>query len=144
MSSKALIESIARSAEKLIAENRRLRGEVGKLDAARERLRDENRRLAAENATLERRLAVKELAAGFAGAAGGAGAAGAAGADRSKWSEGGDRSEGNEGNEGGEGDRGGVGYPAPLDRHGVKIARARVNRLMREVDRCIALINAKQ
>ncbi|MDR2912244.1 MAG: hypothetical protein LBV38_02930 [Alistipes sp.] len=28
-----------------------------------------------------------------------------------------------------------------LDRHGVKVARARVNRLVREVDKCIALLN---
>jgi regulator of replication initiation timing len=28
-----------------------------------------------------------------------------------------------------------------MDRHGVKIARARVSRLIREVDRCAALLN---
>jgi regulator of replication initiation timing len=102
MSGKTVIESIAGSAERLIAENRKLRGEVGKLEAAREKLRDENRRLASENAGLERRLAVKELAAGFAG---------------------------------------GAGSVPRLDRQGMKTARARVSRLMREVDRCIGLLS---
>lgn len=97
MSEKALIESIAKGAEKLVADNRRLRGEVAKLEASREKLREENRRLAAENAGLERRVAVKELAAGFAG--------------------------------------------ETHDRQGTKTARARVNRLLREVDRCIGLLN---
>jgi uncharacterized protein YlxW (UPF0749 family) len=100
MSRKAVIESIAKSAERLIAENRRLRGEVEKLESARERLREENRRLATENAGLERRLVVRELAAGFAGGDG-----------------------------------------QGLDRRGVKTARARVNRLMREVDKCIGLLS---
>jgi hypothetical protein len=105
MSGKALIESIARGAERLIVENRRLRGEVERLEATRNRLREENRRLTAENAGFERRLAVKDLAAGFSGG----------GADHN-------------------------GVPG-LDRHNAKLARARVNRLMREVDRCIALLN---
>ena len=104
MSGKALIESIAKNAERLIGENRRLRSEVERLEAARERLREENGRLAAENAGLDRRLTVRELAAGFAGADGAGGVAG-------------------------------------LDRRSTKIARARVNRLMREVDRCIVLLN---
>lgn len=86
----------------MIAENRRLRGEVERLEAARNRLKDENRRLAAENAGLERRATVRDLAEGFAG-----------------------RMDNKPG----------------LDRHGAKIARARVNRLMREVDKCIALLN---
>ncbi len=97
MSARSVIDSIARSAEKLIAENRRLRGEVEKLQAARERLREQNRSLEAKNTELERRVAVKELAAGLGG-------------------------ESN----------------AP---HGNKTARARVNRLLREVDRCFALLN---
>lgn len=103
MSSKALIESIAKSAEKLVEQNRRLRSEVERLEAAREKLRNENRRLETENAALGRRIALGELASGFAGHAG---------------------------------------REAPgLDRHGAKIARTRVNRLLREVDRCIALLN---
>jgi phage shock protein A len=117
MSGKALIESIARSAEKLIGENRKLRSEVDRLEASRERLRRENHRLATENATLERRLAVKELAAGFAGGAGSIG------------------------NNGGAGGTGSAENTVRLDRQGTKIARARVNRLMREVDRCIALLH---
>ena len=104
MSGKTVIEGIAKSAERLIAENRKLRAEVEKLEAVREKLRDENRRLASENAGLERRLTVKELAAGFAG-----------GTD--------------------------TGPAHRLDRQGVKTARARVNRLMREVDRCIGLLS---
>ncbi len=35
----------------------------------------------------------------------------------------------------------GTGRTPELDRHGAKIARARMNRLMREVDKCIALLN---
>ncbi len=97
MSGKALIESIAKGAERLIGENRKLRGEVEKLETSRGKLREENRRLTLENAALERQLAVRELADGFSG-------------------------------------------KVP-DGHGMKIARARVNRLMREVDRCIALLN---
>jgi hypothetical protein len=100
MSVKVVIESIAKSAERLIGENRRLREEIGKLEATRERLRGENRRLETLNAELERRLTVKELAAGFAGGSG-----------------------------------------QGLDRHGAKTARARVNRLMREVDKCIGLLS---
>ncbi len=102
MSGKALIESIAKGADRLIGENRRLRGEVGRLEASREKLREENRRLVAENAALERRLVVKDLAAGFAGSAPGV---------------------------------------SGHEPHGTKIARARVNRLMREVDKCIALLH---
>ena len=97
MSGKALIESIARGAERLIGENRRLRSEVERLEASREKLREDNRRLALENAALERRLTIRELADGFSGEVSGG--------------------------------------------HGTKTARARVNRLMREVDRCIALLN---
>jgi cell division septum initiation protein DivIVA len=97
MSGQALIESIAKGAEKLIGENRRLRTEVERLEVAREKLRDENRRLEAQNAALERRVAVKELAAGFS--------------------------------------------DEIPDRQGKKIARARVNRLLREVDKCVALLH---
>lgn len=96
-SKKAVVEAIAKNAQRLIADNRRLRGEVERLALSRESLREENRRLASEMAGLERRLAVKELAAGFSGEATGG--------------------------------------------KGAKTARARVNRLMREVDRCIVLLN---
>jgi predicted nuclease with TOPRIM domain len=99
MSGKALIESIAKGAEKLIGENRRLRAEVEKLEAAREKLREENRKLTAENRMLERKVTVRDLAAGFSGES------------------------------------------ALNDRHGAKIARARVNRLLREVDRCMVLLS---
>jgi FtsZ-binding cell division protein ZapB len=104
MSGKTVIESIAESAERLIAENRKLRVEVEKLEVAREKLRDENRHLTAENAEFSRRLTVKELAAGFAGGMG-------------------------------------TEFGQRLDRQGVKTARARVNRLMREVDKCIGLLS---
>jgi regulator of replication initiation timing len=97
MSGQALIESIAKGAERLIGENRRLRAEVERANASREKLREENRRLTLENAALERRIVIRELAEGFSG-------------------------------------------ETPSG-HGTKIARARVNRLMREVDRCIALLN---
>jgi len=102
MSSKAVIESVAKLAERLIEQNRKLRAELERLGAGRERLRAENQRLTAENALLQRRLAVKELAEGFA--TGGA-------------------------------------APNGLDRRGTRVARGRVNRLLREVDRCIALVN---
>ncbi len=92
MSARSVIDSIARGADKLIGENRRLRREVEKLEAARDRLREENRRLKEEGSRMERRLAVKDLAQGFAG------------------------------------------------RHDEKTARARVNRLLREVDKCMTLI----
>jgi regulator of replication initiation timing len=97
MSGKTLIESIAKGTERLMGENRRLRGEINRLEASRNKLREENHRLAALNATLERRLTVKDLANGFTGQA--------------------------------------------TTRQDAKIARARVGRLMREVDQCIALIN---
>ncbi len=93
MSARSVIDSVARSAEKLIGENRRLRREVEKLEAARDRLREENRRLKQEGGRMERRLAVKELAGGFAG------------------------------------------------QHDQKTARARVDRLLREVDKCMELIS---
>jgi hypothetical protein len=116
MSGRALIESIAKGAEKLVGDNRRLRAEVERLEAAKEKLRLENLRLEAENRALEKRTAVKDLAAGFsgAGAQGGGGAQARAGAQ---------------------------GRAGTNERHGEKIARARVNRLLREVDRCIALLN---
>jgi hypothetical protein len=105
MSGKALIESIARGAERLIVENRRLKSEVERLEASRKKLREDNLRLSTENAGLEQRLTVRNLASGFAGG-------------------------------------GGNRVDAPhLDRHDTKLARARVNRLMREVDQCIALLN---
>jgi hypothetical protein len=97
MSGKALIESVARNVERLVTENRRLKSEMERMEIARGKLREENRRLAALAAELQRRLAVKELAAGFSG--------------------------------------------QPFDRNGTKIARTRVGHLMREIDKCIALLN---
>lgn len=97
MSSKALIEGIARGAERLIADNRRLRAEVARLEGSRDRLREEYRRLLAEKAELARREEVRTLVEGFSG-------------------------------------------EAPT-RAGSSVARTRVNRLIREVDRCIAVLN---
>ncbi len=144
MSGKALIiESIAKSAERLIAENRRLRAEVEKAGAAREKLRSENRRLAAEKAEIERRLAVKELAAGFAG---GPLVNGVAAVKGGPVVNGGSAVNGATGGKTGagvtvDGVNTGAATVSEVDRHGVKLARARVNRLMREVDKCIALLN---
>jgi hypothetical protein len=93
MSGKAIVNSIERNVAQLISENRKLRGEVERLTASRDRLREENRRLATDFSEVERRLVVKELAAGFGS--------------------------------------------------NTKIARARVNRLLREVDKCIGLLRMK-
>lgn len=97
MSRTAILEGIEKKVAKLIADNRRLREERGKLAASRDRAREENRRLTALVADLERRLTVMELREGFAG--------------------------------------------ETVDGKSTKAARARINRLMREVDRCIALVN---
>jgi len=98
MSSKAVIDNIAKLAERLIGQNRKLHTELERSEASRGKLAADNRRLADENAALRHRLEVRELAEGFAGGA--------------------------------------------VDgRDGAKAARARVGRLMREVDRCIALVN---
>jgi hypothetical protein len=107
MSGKAIVNSIERNVAQLIGENRRLRGEVERLTSSRDRLREENRQLATDLSIAERRLTIKELAAGFGGGTGVDGADGAV---------------------------------AGLDRRGTKTARARVNRLLREVDRCIGLL----
>ncbi len=113
MSGKVVVDSIAKNVARLIGENRRLRGEVEKIGASREKLREENRRLAAEVSELERRLTVKELAADFGG-----------------------------GGIGSEGGRAGVsGGSADMNNRSTKVARARVNRLLREVDKCIGLLN---
>ncbi len=92
-----LIDSIERKVARLIAENRRLRDERERLSSSRDKLRIDNRLLAAKIAELERRLAVAELREGFSG--------------------------------------------ETADSKSTKAARARVNRLMREVDKCIALVN---
>jgi hypothetical protein len=120
MSGKAIVSSIERNVAQLIGENRKLRGEVERLAASRDRLREENRSLAAALSTAERRLIIKELAAGFGG--NGVGRSGGDGSGRVA------------------GIDGGGSNPAGLDRRGTKIARARVNRLLREVDRCIGLL----
>jgi len=97
MSSKVVIDNIAKLAERLIGQNRKLRAELDRSESSRGKLAAENSRLATENAALRHRLTVMELAEGFAGAA--------------------------------------------ADGDGTRAARARVGRLMREVDRCIALVN---
>ncbi len=131
MSARSVIDSIARGADKLIGENRRLRREVEKLEAARERLKEENRKLKEDGAKMERRLAVRDLAEGFGGGNGG----------RSN----GGRSNGGGGNGGGNGSNGGGGHGGNGGgSHDNKVARARVNRLLREVDKCIELIGKEQ
>lgn len=97
MARTAIIENIEKKVARLIADNRKLRDDKEKLNAARERLRDENRQLVAKLAEMERKVAILELREGFSG--------------------------------------------ETVDRTSTKAARARVNRLMREVDRCIALLN---
>ena len=126
MSARSVIDSIARGADKLIGENRRLRREVEKLEAARERLKEENRKLKEDGAKMERRLAVRDLAEGFGGGNGGG-------------------SNGRGGNGGGNGSNGGGGHGGNGGgSHDNKVARARVNRLLREVDKCIELIGKEQ
>jgi phage shock protein A len=95
MTAAPIISNIEKKIARLIAENRRLRGEREKWVSAREKLREENAALALRAAEAERRVAVLELRQGFEG--------------------------------GGE-------------RVSNKAARARVNRLMREIDKCIALV----
>lgn len=97
MSSKSLIEGIARGAERLIADNRRLRAEVARLEGSRDRLREEYRRLLVEKAELARRVEVRDLVAGFSG-------------DGSSHSS-------------------------------SSVARTRVSRLIRDIDRCVAILN---
>ena len=104
MSGKVVVDSIAKNVARLIGENRRLRGEVEKVAASREKLREENRRLTAEKAEFERRLTVKELAEDFGGGRG-------------------------------------IDEGGRPDNKNTKVARARVNRLLREVDKCIGLLS---
>ncbi|MBP3356738.1 MAG: hypothetical protein J6K95_06240 [Rikenellaceae bacterium] len=95
MAKTLVIDAIREKVLKLIAENRKLNADYGKVCAQRDRLRAENRELQEQIAKLERRVSVLELSGGLAGGS--------------------------------------------MDR---KRAKARVNRLMREIDRCIALINS--
>lgn len=94
MSKTAVIDAIKAKIDRLVADNRKLRGEYAELSQQRDRLAADNRELTAKAAELEKRIQILELREGMAG---------------------------------GNGD--------------TKAAKARVNRLMREVDRCIALLN---
>jgi predicted nucleic acid-binding Zn-ribbon protein len=94
MSKNAVIGSIREKVRLLIADNRKLRGEVQHSLQQHDKLRGENRALKEELAKAEKRIAKLELQEGLA-------------------SGGGDK----------------------------KAARARVNRLIREVDKCVALLN---
>lgn len=93
MAKNDVIESLVQKVGQLISENERLVAENEALSQRRERLTAENRELKQTMTTLEKRIGVLELGAGFTG--------------------GGD----------------------------TKQAQARINRLMREIDRCIALMN---
>lgn len=88
-----VIVSLRSKINRLIDDNRRLRGECDKLTVQRDKLQQENRELKTRVAQQDRRTAVLEMSKALTD-----------GQDRKK-------------------------------------ARARVNRLMREIDRCIALMN---
>lgn len=94
MTKTAVIESVKGKVDRLIAENRNLRGELDKAIGQRDKLKVQNRDLEQQIARLDKRIEVLELRESMAGGS----------AD-------------------------------------TKVARARVNRLMREVDKCIALLN---
>ncbi len=94
MSKTAVIDTIKAKIERLVADNRRLRGDYAKVVGQRDKAKAENRELAEQVARLEKRIKVLELRESMAGSS-----------------------------------------------EDTKAARARVNRLMREVDKCIALLN---
>ncbi len=94
MPKSAVIGSIREKSRRLIADNRKLRGELQQALAKHDKLRNENRALKEELTKAGKRVAKLELHDGLAN---------------------------------GQGDK--------------KAARARVNRLIREVDKCIALLN---
>lgn len=94
MSKTAVIEAIRNKADRIVADNGRLREELDKASRSRDKLKVENRELTEQIARLEKRIGILELREGMAGGT-----------------------------------------------QNMKQARARVNRLMREVDKCIALLN---
>lgn len=94
MAESQVIHAIREKVDRLVADNRRIRGENDKLAARNEKLKAQNGDLSSRIAELEKRIQVLELREAVSG-----------------------QSE------------------------DMKIARARINRLMREVDKCIALLN---
>lgn len=89
-----IIKAVREKTERLIADNRKLRKELGRVGEQKERLKAERSEMAERIAQMEKRIAVLELKEGMSGNA-----------------------------------------------EDPKLASARVNRLMREVDKCIALLN---
>ena len=94
MSKTAVIDAIRTKIDRLVADNRRLRGDYAKVIEQRDKAKVDNRELTEQIARLEKRVKVLELRESMAGGS-----------------------------------------------EDTKAARARVNRLMREVDKCIALLN---
>ena len=94
MSKSAVIEAIQSKVDRLVADNRRLRGEYETAARQRDKLKADNMELVQQADRLQKRIEVLELRESMAGGS-----------------------------------------------EDTKAARARVNRLMREVDKCIALLN---
>ncbi len=94
MSKTAVIDAIRAKIDRLVTDNRRLRGDYAKAIEQRDKAKAENRELTEQIARLEKRVKVLELRESMTGGS-----------------------------------------------EDTKAARARVNRLMREVDKCIALLN---
>lgn len=94
MSKTAVIDAIKAKIDRLVADNRRLRGDCATVARQCDRAKVENRELTEQIARLEKRIKVLELRESLVGGS-----------------------------------------------EDTKTARARVNRLMREVDKCIALLN---
>lgn len=91
---KALIDSLARKVAGLIDDNRRLRGELGRLTGENDRTVRQRREAEEKIRLLEKRIKTLETAGSFVG-----------------------------------------------NRDDNRAARLRVNKLLREIDRCIALMN---
>lgn len=65
MSEKSILDGLQRATQRLIADNRRLRGEVERLREGRVRAVAENKRLEEVVKELDKKLTVKELAGSF-------------------------------------------------------------------------------
>ncbi len=94
MSKTAVIDAIRAKIDRLVTDNRRLRGDYAKAIEQRDKAKAENRELTEQIARLEKRVKVLELRESMTGGS-----------------------------------------------EDTKAARARVNRLMREVDKCIGLLS---